>query len=136
MASYAQIKAMNDEAKRIRDAKIINACLQNMEARRKRYPIDAFWKKLSDSGCARERFIYIFLRLLNCQEGDSVKKSDIMAAFEVIARTVQKDMDFFREFNLISTQKGYKPTPKLFTLADQLRQEDPEKFNSLALLPG
>ena len=60
-----------------------------------------------------------------------MRKTDLADEFEVEPKTIQRDVQFFINNHLIHTnmQKGYKPEPRLFQVADHLERLDPERYN-------
>ena len=79
---------------------------------------------------ARWRFHHIFYELLNCPDVGRVRKVDLADEFKVDSRSIQEDMQFFRENHLIdpNVQKGYKPEPRFFQIWDFLRRRDRKKY--------
>lgn len=79
----------------------------------------------------RQRFHHIVYQLLHCQEGDRVRKGDLADEFDINAKTIQRDMQFFIRYKLVepNIQSGYKPQPKLFRLMNRLELMDPQKYN-------
>jgi hypothetical protein len=91
--------------------------------------------KLRDTGNERhegerQRFHHIFYELLRCRDGIRVRKTDLADEFETDSKTIQRDMQFFRDNHLIdpNVQKGYKPEPRLFQVYDYLERLDKEKY--------
>jgi hypothetical protein len=78
----------------------------------------------------RVRFHHIFYELLNCPDTARVRKTDLIDEFNSSPKTVQEDMQFFRENHLIdpSVQKGYKPEPRFFQVWDYLERLNHEKY--------
>ena len=87
--------------------------------------------KLADTlSDARVRFHHIMYELLNCPDNARVRKTDLIDEFTSSPRTIQEDMQFFRENHLIdpNVQKGYKPEPRFFQVWDYLERLDSEKY--------
>ncbi|MFA5382454.1 MAG: toprim domain-containing protein [Candidatus Micrarchaeia archaeon] len=77
-----------------------------------------------------KRFHHIFYELLKCQDGSCVRKADLMDEFGVDSKTIQRNMQFFRDHHLIDVniQKGYKPAPRFNQVFDYLERLDSKKY--------
>ena len=87
--------------------------------------------KLADTTSnERARFHHIMYELLNCPDGARIRKTDLVDEFNTSSRTIQEDMQFFRENHLIdpNVQKGYKPEPRFFQIWDYLERLDHKKY--------
>jgi hypothetical protein len=80
---------------------------------------------------AKRRFHHIMYSLFHCDEGSRLRKADLIDEFDVTAKTIQRDMQFFINHKLVepNIQGGYKPQPKFFRMIEQLKQIDPVKYN-------
>jgi hypothetical protein len=75
------------------------------------------------------RFAYIVCRLLTCQDGDKVRKVDLVEELEVDKPIVQQEMRFFSKNHLVQpTQQGYVPLPRMIRLFNKLEKVDPETY--------
>jgi hypothetical protein len=81
----------------------------------------------------RRRFIYIARQLIQCGEGDQVRKGDLADEFGVEKKMVQRHMKFFQKHHLLSpkVQNGYMPVPKFFQVLRRLERLDPVKYSEL-----
>jgi len=76
------------------------------------------------------RFASIVCQLLKCQDGEKLRKADLVDELGVEKQKIQQEMRFFTKIHLVQlTQQGYAPTPRMFRLFIKLEQTDPEAYN-------
>lgn len=87
--------------------------------------------KLAGEIGPKRRFHHIMNRLLQCSDGEKIRKSDLADEFDCEPKTIQRDMVFFLQNHLISpnVNKGYSPEPRLMQIVDRLERLDPEKYD-------